>query len=213
MQVIKTTKIALLGGTGKAGKFVVDELLRQGIAFNMLVRDPGKVVHNSPLIEIVTGSARNFTTLQRLLSGCHAVISTLGPTKGDKTINSIAAGYLIKIMQKLKIKRYVEIAGLGIQTRQDKKGIRTRLISGVIRTLFPGRVKDRQEVYQMLSHTDLDWTIVRCPSIQLTEKKRNLIVSLEDSPGTKISAADLAGFLVHQIDDQQYIRKCPFVAS
>src|SRR5512133_146641 len=130
-------KIAVLGGTGKAGRFIVNELVRQGYPIKMLVRTPGRAKEANDLTEIVTGSAKSFATIQRLLTGCHAVISTLGPSKGEANINSIAAAHLIKVMQQLKINRYIEVAGLGITTPEDRKGFRTRVISGIIRSLFP----------------------------------------------------------------------------
>jgi putative NADH-flavin reductase len=205
--------IAVLGGTGKAGRFVVKELVRQGYPVKMLVRTPNTAKESNQLIEIVTGSAKSFATIQRLVTGCQAVISTLGPSKGEANINSIAAGHLIKVMQNMKIDRYIEVAGLGITTPGDKKGFRTRLISGIIRTLFPQRVRDRQKVYEMLRTVNFNWTIVRCPGIEMTDSRRKLRVSLTDSPGTKVSASDLALFIVDQLKDEQYIKKCPFVAS
>jgi putative NADH-flavin reductase len=179
----------------------------------MLVRTPNTAKESNQLIEIVTGSAKSFATIQRLVTGCQAVISTLGPSKGEANINSIAAGHLIKVMQNMKIDRYIEVAGLGITTPGDKKGFRTRLISGIIRTLFPQRVRDRQKVYEMLRTVNFNWTIVRCPGIEMTDSRRKLRVSLTDSPGTKVSASDLAVFMVDQLKDEQYIKKCPFVAS
>jgi hypothetical protein len=105
------------------------------------------------------------------------------------------------------------VAGLGIETPEDNKSFRTRMIVKVIKTFYPAVIHDRQKGYQILAGSNIDWTIVRCPMIELTDSKRLLKVDLRDSPGIKVSAADLADFLVRQITDDQYIKKCPFVAS
>jgi putative NADH-flavin reductase len=206
-------KIAIIGGTGKAGKYLIDEMLRQEIPIRVLARNPDKVSQKSQLIEIVTGSVRNYNTVQRLLTGCSAVISTLGPSRAEPDTCSVAIGHLLRVMPQLKIRRYIEVAGLGIDTPNDKKGFRTRLIGWVIKAFFSEVANDRQKGYELLSNSSINWTIVRCPMIQLTESHRTLKVNLTDSPGNKVSAADLATFLVNQVYEELYVRKCPFVAS
>ena len=206
-------KVAVLGGTGKAGRYVIKELVKQGYAVKMLVRSPEKAPHKNPLIEVITGSAKNYSAIQRLLPGCDAVISALGPSKLEPDICSIAVSHISKLMNQIGIKRYIEIAGLAIETPEDRKGFRTRLIVKIIRTFFRNVVDDRQKVFGMLSAGKLNWTIVRCPMIELTDSQRKLKISMEDSPGNKISAADLAVFLVSELTDEQFYKKCPFVAS
>jgi hypothetical protein len=64
-----------------------------------------------------------------------------------------------------------------------------------------------------LTESNIDYTLVRLPLIELTDKKSELKVSLEDCPGEKISATDLADFLIDQLSETQYIRKAPFIAN
>ncbi len=206
-------KIAVIGGTGKAGKFLVDNLISRKYPIKMLARNPEKITQQSQLIEVVQGNARDYLSIRTLLTGCDAVISTLGSSKSEPDTCSVAVGHIIKAMQELKIKRYIELAGLAIDTPDDKKGFQTRLIVSILKRLFPAVINDRQKGYELLSASNLDWTIVRSSMIELTDEKRTLKTSLADSPGRKVSASDLAQFLVNQLSDEQYIRKCPFVAS
>ena len=46
-----------------------------------------------------------------------------------------------------------------------------------------------------------------------TDKRNQINVSLEDCPGDKISATDLADFLIEQLSDDRFVRKSPFIAS
>jgi hypothetical protein len=39
------------------------------------------------------------------------------------------------------------------------------------------------------------------------------VASLEDCPGQKISATDLADFMIAQLYDNRYLRTAPFIAS
>jgi putative NADH-flavin reductase len=211
--VNKLPEIAVLGGTGKAGKYVVEELIRQGYPVKMLVRNPDISGLKNPIIELVKGNARNYEAIQRLLTGCSAVVSTLGNSRIETDTCSTAIEHIIRLTEKMNIKRYIEVAGLGIDTPSDKKGFRTRLIVKLIKTFFPKPLQDRQKGYVMLYGSKLNWTIIRCPSIEMTSERRSLKVSIDDSPGTRVSAADLADFIVRQLTVDQYVRKCPFVAS
>jgi len=50
-------KVAVIGGTGKSGKYLVKELIRQGFHFKILLRNPESFQINNPLVEVVKGDA------------------------------------------------------------------------------------------------------------------------------------------------------------
>jgi putative NADH-flavin reductase len=206
-------KIAVIGGTGKAGKYLTDQLIKQGYQVKALIRNPEKLRHNRLLIEKITGDARNYEIVFTLLQGCDAVISTIGPSKNEPDTCSLVTGHVIHAMQTLNIKRYIELAGLAIDTPSDKKGFMTKLLVRIMRLIVPAVIADRQKGYRLLSESNLDWTIVRSSMIEQTDQKRTVRTSLLDSTGRKVSATDLALFLISQLSDDQFIRKAPFISS
>jgi len=209
----QSKKIAVLGGTGKEGKYLIDNLIKQGYEIKALTRNPEKLGNTSSSIEKITGNARNYESVYALLQGCDAVISTIGPSRKEPDTCSIATGNVIQAMQSLNIRRYIELAGLAIDTSSDKKGFMTKLLVGIMRLFFPAVINDRQKGYRILSESDLDWTLVRSSMIELTDAKRVVKTSLVDSPGRKVSSTDLALFLISQLSDEQFIRKAPFISS
>lgn len=206
-------KIAVIGGTGKAGKYLIDQLIDQGYQIKALTRDPEKLRHDSLLIEKITGDARNFETIFTLLQGCDAVISTIGQSKNETDTCSIVTGHVIQAMQTLKIKRYIELAGLAIDTPSDKKGFITKLLVRIIKLIVPAKIADRQKGYRLLSESNLDWTLVRSSMIEQTDQKRSVKTNLLNSTGRKVSSTDLALFMINQLSDDQFIRKSPFISS
>jgi putative NADH-flavin reductase len=206
-------KIAVLGGTGKAGKYLIKELIRQGYVVNALARDPRKFEHNLTSIEVIPGNARDYQSILNLLSECDGVISTLGPSRNEPDTCSIAAGHIIKAMQTLNIRRLIEVAGLGIDTPEDKKGFLTRMLVTIMRWFASSVIDDRQKDYELLKKSNIQWTIVRCPMIKLTDITRKVKTSLTDSPGNQISATDLARFLIDQLNNEEFVCKAPFVAN
>ena len=81
-------KIAVIGGSGKAGKYLVKQLIHQGFSLKALHRFPEKFPIKSPLIEVVKGDVRDDEAVHSLVKGCQAVISTLGQPRGEPPIFS-----------------------------------------------------------------------------------------------------------------------------
>lgn len=204
-------KIAVIGGTGKAGGYVISELVKQGYRVRALTRR--SVNPSGALIEFVHGDARSSESVIKLIEGCNAVISTIGPTKEEPDTCSIATGNVIQAMHNLKIERYIELAGLAIETPEDNKGFLTKLLVGIMKLGFPSIIADRQKGYRLLSQSNLEWTLVRVPMIKMSGSAGTVKTSLLDRPGNKISATDLARFLVDQLTNDQFVRKSPFVSN
>ena len=205
--------IAVIGGTGKAGQYLVKELIKQGYKIKILLRNPEKFQNESPLVEKVSGDVRNYESVFSLVNGCDAVISTLGQPKGEAPVFSEAAQNIIKAINALGVKWYISITGLTIDTPFDKKSRGTKFQSKLMRILFPSVIADKQKEYKIISNSALDWTIIRLPFIELTESMNEINISLEDSPGKKTSSTSLACFLIKQLSDKKYIGKSPFIAN
>lgn len=204
--------VAVLGATGKAGTYLVERLLSEGYTVKALARTPSKLPEHDRLIK-VQGDATDEAAIRTLLEDCDAVISTLGPSRDKPDTCSLAVTHLVEAMQEKGISRYIEVAGLAINTPDDRKGFRTRLIVGILKTFFPAVINDRQKGYELLQQSKLEWTIVRCPMIRLTGPAGPVRIDLRDSPGNHVSATDLAGFLIQQLNDRTYTGKAPFISN
>jgi putative NADH-flavin reductase len=206
-------KIAVIGGTGKAGKFLVKELINQGFHIRVLTRNPNKIDITSNHLEKTIGDITNYKSVFSFLEGCTSVISALGQSKGADPVFSLAAQNIVRAMNQLGIKRYVVLTGLTIDAQSDKKGFRTKLKSGIMKLLFKNIIKDKQKEYEILLESDLEWTVVRVPFIELTESKQKFLISLTDCPGKRISSTDLARFLIDQLSSHEFIRQAPFISN
>jgi putative NADH-flavin reductase len=209
----KKNKIAVIGGTGKSGKYLVKELLHKGYCIKLLHRNPENISFENPSVEIVKGDARNDQSIRTLLCGCQAVISTLGQPKGEASIFSQATKNVIQAMKVHGIRRYILTTGLNVDTPFDQKSPKTKFATDWMKTNYQETTTDKQLEYNTLLNSDIDWTLVRLPLIEQTEERRELLVNLNDCPGDKISAADLAGFLIEQLTDDSFIKKAPFIAN
>jgi len=98
-------RLAILGGTGKSGKYLVKQLLHRGFRFKVLLRNPENFQFNSSQIEIVRGDARDCRSVKLWMEGCQAVISTLGQPRAEPPIFSQATGNIIQAMTEYNISR------------------------------------------------------------------------------------------------------------
>ena len=209
-------KIALIGGTGKSGRYLVRELVQRGYQLKALVRNPDNFNpdsyrEQSPLIEVVYGDVRDYEKVKLLVEGCDVVLSTLGGTLSEPTVFSQATRHILNAMSEFDIKRYILVAGLNVDTPFDKKGPATQAATEWMYTNFPESTKDRQYEYELLVESHSDWTLVRLPLIIMTDERLETKTSLEDCLGDKISATDLADFLIEQIEDKSFVGKAPFL--
>jgi len=209
----KSIKVALLGATGKAGKYLLKELLAQGYYVKALIRKPEYFHLTHPLLEIVKGDIKDFETDSLLLKGCNAVVSSIGSAKDEPLIQSLATSNILRAMNEFNIKRYILLAGLNMDVPGDEKSAKNEASSVWMRNTFPEAVADRQLTYNILNSSNTDWTLVRLPWIEQTAERRGLLVDLKDCLGEKVSTTDLADFVIGQILDTAYFEKAPFVAS
>lgn len=213
MKMEQVNRIAMLGGGGRTGKYILTQLLSQGYSVKVLLRNPENFHFESSLIEIVKGDALDPDAIRALVQGCQAVISTVGQRKDEPLEASKATINILSAMTEYGIKRYILVAGINVDTPFDKKSPETIAATEWMKMTFPAIHADRQKTYSILSTSDVNWTLVRVPFIEFTDTKCETVVSLEDCGGNKISAGAIATFVIDQLSDNTYIKKSPFIAN
>lgn len=206
-------RIAVLGGGGRTGNYLVRQLIEQGYAVKLLLRHPENFTINHSSVGIIKGDALDPEAIRALLKGCDAVISTVGQRKDEPLVAGAASANVLKAMEEYGIKRYILIAGLNVDTPFDKKSAETLAATEWMKSTFPLIHEDRQKSYAVLSASTADWTLVRVPVIEFTDTRREIVVDLEDCKGKKIGAADIAAFLAEQLNDHTYVKQAPFIAN
>ena len=208
-------KIAIIGGTGKSGKYLVNQLLNQGFQLKILLRNPDNFQLKSSLIEVIKGEVTNYNSIHSLIEDCQAVISTLGLgiPASEPTIFSQSTTNVIKAMNECNVHRYIVTTGLNVDTPFDKKSSKTSFGTDWMKKTFPISTTDKQLEYDILVNSNIDWTLVRLPLIEQTDERNQVNVDLEDCSGDKISATDLAFFLIEQLSSEAFIKKSPFLSN
>jgi putative NADH-flavin reductase len=199
-------KIAILGSTGFVGKTLLAKALERGYQVKTLVRDPEKLGIYKGKVEFITGNTSQADKLEKAVLGTDAVISTLPPIGNDNEPEECTKAMedLVTILDRNAIKRFIHIGGAVHGGGSDENWTLSRWVLKLYLNIVckPVLVAKHRE-WDVLRKSNLDWTLVRPPRI-IKEKRQGHLVADEKN---------LAGFMLEQVNSDQWIEKAPLVAS
>jgi len=166
----------------------------------------------------MAGDALEIATVNRALTGIDAVLQSLGVSVAPEIILkptrffSKATRLLVTAMEEAQVKRLICVTGFGAGDSRGHGG----LLYNVAFHLLLGRVYDDKDVQErIVRRSKLDWVIVR--PVILTDgpktKAYRALVDPRDWTCGFISRADVADFLVKQIDDDDFLYKTPVLTG
>ena len=209
----ESVKVAIIGGSGTVGRFLIQRVSDAGYQMRVLMRNPHKIKPIGGCMEIVQGDARDIESIKSLLQGCDTVLNALNQRKGEAPIFSTVTGYVLATMKELGVRRYILVRGFSIDAPGDHKDLRSRLISTLVRWVIPEVWVDWQKELNTLLRSDVEWTLVRLPIVVEEPSLGQVWVDLASPPGKKISGWDVANFVAAQITEPTYVRKAPFIGN
>jgi putative NADH-flavin reductase len=210
--------VLIIGASRWIGLEAVRLALKTGHSVRALARSASAIRLRDPRLEKLDGDALDREMIERALEGVHAVIQTLGVSPTPELIFSGTRLFfnttriLVDAMQARTVRRLVCVTGLGAGDSRGHGG----LLYNTALSLLLGRIyadKDSQE--WIIRRSNLDWTIVR-PGILTTGPFTGVyrvLVDARDWRSGFISRADVADFLVKQINDTSLVRKRPVVIA
>ncbi|HKT59735.1 MAG TPA: SDR family oxidoreductase [Gemmatimonadales bacterium] len=202
-------RILVLGATGGTGQEVVAQALDQGHVVTAFARHPERMKRAHERLRFVVGDvADGGDALADAVRGQDAVISALGRGLSLKAEGLIARGMpnIVGAMERQGVSRFIFTSAYGVGVTWRDLPLLSRLFA---RLLLRDLYADKKAGEEVLRRSALDWTIV-------------YPTTLTNGPGTgryrvgerlvlsglpRISRADLAAFLLTQIEDRRYIGK------
>ncbi len=204
--------VVVLGATGRTGRLLVPHLQGRGHTVRVVVRDADRAPADT---DVVDGDVRDAAVLRRAVTtGADAVLSALGPRRGDHDLHAALVAVLVPGMRTAGVGRYLGISGAGVTLPTDRKRRRDAVISAAMRVVTPSMVTDKLAEIRAWQSSGLAWTLVRPPRLTDGPPTGRLEHDTHRSTrGTTLSRADLAGFLVDCLEQQRYVGAAPFVAT
>jgi putative NADH-flavin reductase len=208
-------KIAIFGATGKVGRHLVDQGLERGDRVTAFVRDPSKLTtQRHERLKVVQGNVQNPKDVEQAVAGTDAVLSALGQTKtSSKDVLTEGIKNIVAAMTKHGVRRLVSVTGAGVRDPKDEPKLVDRVICSLLKLLQRDLLEDALGATRVIQESDLDLVIVRAPVLNEGEKKGEYRVGyVGKESGTRLSRADLAGFMLEQTTDDTYLRQAPMVS-
>jgi putative NADH-flavin reductase len=228
--------IAVFGASGQTGKLFTELALNTGYDVKALVRTPSKLDLQSSNLEVIEGDLLNAEKVEQTIRSTEAVIDITSPRQDSPLeMQKTAIQNILHAMQRHNVKRLIVLSSLpmqlqfGILDPNDKPAFVHKLIMFIGKNRFlnnllmsmlkrpgapVGHVRPGLERLEVIKQSQLDWTIVRAPTLNNKPAQgRYRSGYLDASMRMNIARADVAAFILDELKNPQYIRKNPVVSS
>ncbi len=200
-------RVAILGGTGGVGRWLMAIARENGDHVKILVRDRAKLPRDLGAIGVIEGDALDARSVDATIAGTDVVFSALGADGwGTTTLYSRSATLIIDAMRRNAISRILAISSAGVEDDPNMNAFARRIVMPFV---LKNVLHDMALMERSLVASGLVWTIVR-PG-RLTDGPRTGLYRANDrfvpERGRDISRADVADFMYRVIIDERTIRK------
>ena len=214
--------IAIFGASGATGTLLTQRCLAAGYNVTALLRTPEKFLLRDQ-VHAIQGSPFDLTSVHKTIEGADVVLSALGANSLKKEdVLERAVPQIVTAMQQTAsqakpMRRIIVLGSAGaLTTSLDKQpGWRRWIVQNLVYSTFlKWPVASQISQWNDLSRSDLDWTMVMPPMLTNGPAHGKYRVDGDALPpdGSRISRADVADFMMQQINSPQWIKKGVYIA-
>jgi putative NADH-flavin reductase len=206
-------QLIVFGASGSVGKKIVEQALVIGHTVTAFLRNPESFSERQDKnLEVVKGDVLNPASVETAMPHHDAVLCALGDGRKG-IVRAEGTRNIIRAMEKNGIRRLICQTTLGSGESRGNLNFfwRTIMFGAFLKKAYLDH--ELQEKYIRQSH--LDWTIVRPAAFtngEATGKFKHGFSSSEKDLQLKISRNDLAIFMLQQLEDNTYLRRCPGIS-
>jgi len=210
------THVLIIGASKGIGLETTRQALAAGHQVRALARSANSMSLEDSKLQKVRGDALDGDAVEAALKGMEVVIQTLGVGFGDLFrpvhLFSAATRVLVATMEKQAVKRLICVTGFGAGDSAASIPFLQRV---PFQLVFGRAYADKSVQESLIKNSTLDWTIAR-PGVLTGGARTRRMQVLEDASRWRngiVARADVADFLVRQIDDRTYLRKAPVLVN
>ena len=211
--------LVVFGATGKTGLEVIRRAAAEGWAVRAFCRpgSAGRIATSG--VERIEGSLDSAEDVRRALRGSEVTVIVFGPRRaaGSSEVPFCARGTraVIDGMKDLGLRRLICQTGAMVGADYPSRGSFHEGLRKKYAAASPALASDRDEQEQVVTASDLEWTVVKPPRISDGRAKGRWKAAPDLRLGllSAIPVPDLAAFIVREIDAKEHVRRCVFVSS
>ncbi len=199
-------RLVIFGATGKTGILLLKDALEAGHSVTAFVRDPLKLTVKHPNLSFSTGNVSYPQAVDNAVKAQDAVFICLGTsTTSPNTIRSEGTKHIIQAMQKHGVKRLIVMTTIGTHESWKQLSLVAKAFMG---SVLKHAKKDHELQEDYVKESGLDWTIVRPSRLTDDPPAKRFTSGIDPNiKASQISRANVAGFMLAQLESQDYLRK------
>lgn len=201
-------RILIFGATGGTGKELVRQALASGNNVTAFVRTPEKLKISHNNLQIIKGDVLNDQDVLNAMKDQDVVFCNLGMPAADKSsLRTEGTTNIVRAMEAKGVKRFVCQTSLGFGDSKEVLPWHMKYL--IVPFILKNAFKDHESQEAVIAKSNLHWTIVRPGNMtngKLTRTYKHGFKPTEKIK-LKVSRADVAHFMLSQIDDDKYLRK------
>lgn len=205
--------VLIFGASGRTGRHLIDQSLSAGHTVTAFVRDRRALSARHPKLHIVEGDVLNPDAVDAAMLGQRAVLSALGFSGRRGAENLLkATENIVAAMQKYRVYRLICLAPPPTKEGWVRRGLLGKLLSPFLQKSTVSPAWERQ--LDSIRGLPLEWVLVR-PTLLTDELARGsyqVSVGWTEVP-EGISRADVARFMLEQLQSRRYIRLSPVLGG
>jgi putative NADH-flavin reductase len=205
-------KVTVIGATGRTGSRLTRQALEAGHEVTAFTRHPGKLEMEHERLHVVEGDVQNLEDVERAVRGQDAVVSGLGPTPSSTgDVMTTGAEHLVRAMEAHDARRLIWLTGAGIKAEGDEPSLLRDLMQGLLNVFSPAVFEDSLRAFEVIRESDLAWTVVRVPRLKEGPAEGGVRATFKPPGAQAISRADVAAFMLEQLEREEYVQQAPML--
>ncbi|MEP3244553.1 MAG: SDR family oxidoreductase [Sneathiella sp.] len=204
-------KVIIFGATGTVGRHIIHQTLDQGHQVTAFTRSPEKYPNPQKSLSLTQGNVLDLVSVKKAIQGQDAVLCALGmPLLNKDGLRAKGTEVIVKAMETIGPKRFIGLSMMGVGDSREQLPFHYKYL--ILPLLLKHVGRDHQEQEKIVRKSGLDWTFVR--PVNFTKGPQTGSYwhgfSVANTNLThKISAADVADFMVKQLSSDQYLHQAP----
>ncbi len=202
-------RLLVFGATGPTGRQILAQALDKGHTVTAFARDPAALGVTHERLRVVQGdTTQDAQAIASALEGQDAVASALGRhnTLKSEGLQERSMSLIVPAMERAGVKRLLVVSAMGVGgSHEDAPWLPRLMYKALLRDLFA----DKQAAEDLIRQSSLQWTFAYPTMLTngpLTGRYR-AAEKLELTGLPKISRADVAHFVLAELEQRRFVRR------
>jgi len=184
-------RITVIGGSGRTGRLIVEQLLAEKHQVVATIRNPrhmAELVKLGAETQLVDLDKSEFDTIVTAMQGSDSVVFAAGSAAGEGSeLDRKGTLRTVRAAEKAGVRRYVSVSAIGAST-----GMSTRGMSEEMQDYY----RQKRAAGKHITGSDLEWTIIEPAELTDGAGTGKVTASLERVEEKPIARADVAAAVV-----------------